>query len=301
MSPHDIHQSRNPHGVRPHGTSRAERTVISASEIGGYKYCAKSWHLRRQGHQPVSRKLQEGKEYHTHLGETVRKLNAVEEGALETAGRARKLLAYAAVIMLVSIPLLAVIAVMPAAQPLALIPIAGLALLVYAVLIRIRSTMAVWYVNMRRDKKGIPTFGEIIYTDLDRPAKVLFSREQMLSGKPDYIVEYDENTMIPVEVKSSTASTPYNSHIMQLAAYCILIEEKYEKQVPYGVIVYGDGEQHRIDYTPELKDELLDTIAGMRYDLKLGEVHRNHDSANRCAKCSLAHVCDEAIEADSDS
>ena len=54
-----------------------------------------------------------------------------------------------------------------------------------------------------RQKNGIPP-GEVIYSDLDRPARTLYSRTLSLSGKPDYIVRDRKGRLIPVEIKSST-------------------------------------------------------------------------------------------------
>lgn len=101
-----------------------------------------------------------------------------------------------------------------------------------------------------KDEYGIPD-GNILYTDLNRPAKPLFSKRYRITGKPDYIVLDDKlNVPIPVEVKSGYADKPYWNHVLQLAAYCLLIEETYGKPVPYGLIVYGDGSQHRIPCDP---------------------------------------------------
>ncbi|MDD1732027.1 MAG: CRISPR-associated Cas4 family protein, partial [Methanosaeta sp. NSM2] len=90
-----------------------------------------------------------------------------------------------------------------------------------------------------RQKNGIPQ-GQVIYSDLDRPAQVLHSSSLALSGKPDYIVRDGEGRLIPVEIKSGRAKVPHRGHILQLAAYCLLIEENYHMDVPYGIIVYSD-------------------------------------------------------------
>ena len=116
-----------------------------------------------------------------------------------------------------------------------------------------------------RKKYGIPK-GNITYTDLDKPAKPLFSAKHKLVGKPDYIVKRKEGH-IPVEVKSSSVEIPYKSHIMQLAAYCLLVEDVYNAKVPYGIIVYGDR-QFKIPYSNILKTRLIITIDEMRNCLR---------------------------------
>ena len=42
--------------------------------------------------------------------------------------------------------------------------------------------------------------GKILYSDLNKPAKPLFSREYLITGKPDYIIK-EKNRYIPVELK----------------------------------------------------------------------------------------------------
>ena len=75
----------------------------------------------------------------------------------------------------------------------------------------------------RRVPSGIPR-GRVVYTDtggwkrLDRP---LFSRESLLTGRPDYLVAAGAD-IVPVEVKSGRSpAQPYLSHVLQLAAYCL--------------------------------------------------------------------------------
>ena len=42
--------------------------VISASEIGQYYFCPKSWYLQRLGYKPNSKMLEFGKDKHLELG-----------------------------------------------------------------------------------------------------------------------------------------------------------------------------------------------------------------------------------------
>ena len=141
---------------------------------------------------------------------------------------------------------------------------------------------------------GIPD-GKVVYNDLNRPAKSLFSKRYNLAGKPDYIVLDDElGAFIPVEVKSRNADRPYWNHVVQLAAYCLLVEETYGRSVPYGLIVYGDGSQHKIPYDKDLRDRLLSIVDEMRWCLKAGSVEKNHNHPGRCQTCSFGSVCDHA-------
>ncbi len=148
-----------------------------------------------------------------------------------------------------------------------------------------------------RAHSGLPQ-GRVIYSDtggwnrLERP---LFSREFLLTGKPDYLVA-DGADVIPVEVKSSSGPAhPYLSHILQLAAYCLLVEECYGRRPPYGIIRYRDC-AFEVDYTPGLEDELLATLEEMRADLAAGDGPRNHDEPARCRACGYRERCDQRLE-----
>ena len=133
--------------------------------------------------------------------------------------------------------------------------------------------------------------GEIHYTDLDKPAKAIFSKKIRLVGKPDYIVEIG-GIYIPVEVKKGSPDTPFQSHIMQLMAYCYLVEEKYKTKVPYGVLDY-EGYQTKIPYTKLEKEKLLAVINVMRTQK---EFKRNHNQKNKCDICGFGYFCEEKIK-----
>jgi CRISPR-associated exonuclease Cas4 len=153
-----------------------------------------------------------------------------------------------------------------------------------------------WLAQRRRSRSGLPQ-GRVIYTDTDRWNRLerpLFSRELLLTGKPDYLVA-DGDDVIPVEVKSSRApSQPYSSHIFQLAAYCLLVEECYRRRPPYGIIRYADR-TFEVDYTPELEDELLATLDDMRADLAEGDASRSHDELARCQACGYYELCSQRL------
>jgi CRISPR-associated exonuclease Cas4 len=105
--------------------------------------------------------------------------------------------------------------------------------------------------------------------------------------------------VIPVEVKSGRAPSggPYASHILQLAAYCLLVEEKYGQSPPYGLILFSEDtdKAYEIDYTEDLRRSLLDRLDEMRRALADGTAPRNHQQAARCQACNYRSACDEAL------
>jgi CRISPR-associated exonuclease Cas4 len=144
---------------------------------------------------------------------------------------------------------------------------------------------------------GLPT-GRVVYADTGAwktVARPLFSALHRLAGKPDYVVKHGAQA-IPIEVKSATAPRggPRRSHLLQLAAYCLLIEEAYQRRPEYGIVQYADR-AFEIDYTPALETALLDTLDAMRANLNDGAAVRSHDEPGRCVHCGYRHACDERL------
>ncbi len=156
--------------------------------------------------------------------------------------------------------------------------------------------LLLWLAARQRRQAGLPR-GRVIYTDTgtwNRLEKPLYDASLGLTGKPDYLVEKD-GRIIPVEVKSGrTPSTPYDSHIFQLAAYCRLVEHTYRQRPPYGILHYP-ARDFAIDYTPQLESALLDVLAAMRRDEGRREVARSHAEPQRCARCGFRSICEERL------
>ncbi|HEX8128277.1 MAG TPA: CRISPR-associated protein Cas4 [Pyrinomonadaceae bacterium] len=160
-------------------------------------------------------------------------------------------------------------------------------------------------------RAGLPE-GRVIYSDTGAPVgriapvtlnergerqeKPLLSHRHGLVGRPDYLVQTDEG-VVPVEAKSAACppnGVPYESHLIQLACYCLLVEETTGAHVPFGVIRYRDR-QLRVDYTDELREALLALLAEMREARRASDVHRSHEETPRCAACSYRAICDESL------
>jgi CRISPR-associated exonuclease Cas4 len=171
-----------------------------------------------------------------------------------------------------------------------MLPIIALLLILIGVLI-------FWLGRRSQSAAGLPT-GRVIYSDTrgwQSVEKPLFSRIHRLTGKPDYLVQQGHE-IVPVEVKSAHAPSdgPRRSHVLQLAAYCLLVEETYRQKPKYGIVKYADR-MFAVDYTDTLRVELLDVIAAMREDLARGAAERSHDEAARCAHCGYRHACSEQL------
>jgi CRISPR-associated exonuclease Cas4 len=144
---------------------------------------------------------------------------------------------------------------------------------------------------------GLPQ-GEVLYTDtgtwVEQKAP-LYSARLQLTGRPDYLVEEPDGGIVPVEVKSGQAPPyPHQSHILQLAAYCLLVGETYGQRPARGILNYADR-AFSIPFTPELEETVLDVLAEMHEDLYAGEVDRDHGDWQRCARCGHRAQCTQSL------
>lgn len=153
-----------------------------------------------------------------------------------------------------------------------------------------------WQSSRQRKAAGLPG-GRVIYTDTDgwgKLEKPLYDAALNLTGKPDYLIEKN-GQIIPVEVKSGRApEAPYDSHIFQLASYCLLVEKTYKKRPPYGIIHY-ENRDFAVDYTKQLESALMELLADMRQDEGKRNIHRSHEQASRCRRCGYRNVCEEKL------
>jgi CRISPR-associated exonuclease Cas4 len=147
-----------------------------------------------------------------------------------------------------------------------------------------------------RRETGLPA-GRVTYVDTGawaRCERPLFSNRHRLTGRPDYLVQGREG-VVPVEVKSGPApEQPYPAHLLQLAAYCLLVEEQEGRAPPYGILKYRDR-AFEVDYTAALRAELLDTLETIRHDLRAREVGRSHDEPGRCRGCGYREECGQSL------
>jgi CRISPR-associated exonuclease Cas4 len=167
-----------------------------------------------------------------------------------------------------------------------------------ALLLIVIALVVFWLSRQQRAGLGLAE-GRVVYTDTGAERRLeqpLFDEDLQLVGRPDYLVESAEG-LVPVEVKSGrTPRKPHDSHIYQLAAYCLLVARNFRKRPPYGIIRYPQR-SFRIEFTQELERQLLSLLAGMRSGLAFAELHRSHSVAARCAACGYRSLCTERLRA----
>jgi len=165
-------------------------------------------------------------------------------------------------------------------------------LMIGAVVLFAYATRMHFSVREQKESLGIPD-GIILYSDLNVPAAPLFSKRSRLIGKPDYVMRKD-NHYIPVEVKSGGKLHPHQSQVLQLAAYCQILEDNSGVFVPEGILVYNNI-KYTIPFDPKLRFELASVMKTMRTSLRNGVIQRNHQDLGRCQHCSMKRYCIDAV------
>lgn len=165
-----------------------------------------------------------------------------------------------------------------------------------AVLLLVLALIMFAQAERSRRAAGLPG-GRVIYSDTSQWAPLeepLYDPVVKVTGRPDYLFDQGD-FIIPVEVKSGRVpNEPYDSHIYQVAAYCLLVEREFGKRPPYGVIHYGKR-TFAVDYTPELEDALLELLSEMRRSELKQSLDRSHEEPARCRGCGFGYTCEQSI------
>ena len=119
------------------------------------------------------------------------------------------------------------------------------------------------------------------------------SDELKLKGIIDKVHVYD-NEYVPFELK--TGRTPsdgvWPSHRIQIAAYSLLLQEKFNKQIKEGFVVYLDSKEKRhITINPFMKQEVKQIVDDIIALLESKELPDFCNNENKCKKCGLRQTC----------
>ena len=140
--------------------------------------------------------------------------------------------------------------------------------------------------------------GELVYQDTNRRAvtRPITSHRLQLTGKPDYVYRTEAGT-VPVEIKKHAAGRwgPRDRDIVQLLAYCVLVEDVWGATVTHGLIEYGDGQRFPIPYGSEERARVLALAGTIRQSRRAVELGRDHQDAWKCRRCRFADTCEEAL------
>ncbi len=176
-----------------------------------------------------------------------------------------------------------------------LLPIGlGLLLLTIALLILVRNEHTHQQrrlIDEHRRMLGLPS-GDLVYEDTDGQGEILYSDQVPLVGKPDYIIKLPNGQLVPIELKPSVqnATTPHSNHVIQVAAYCLILEDYSEVPPTHGVLRYADRD-FTIDYTPTLRKKVLRQLSEMEdYDEKR-HPQLARQKVTKCRACTFQPIC----------
>lgn len=104
--------------------------------------------------------------------------------------------------------------------------------------------------------------GRLVAVDRPGASIPLSSERYRLVGRPDVLRRTRDGALVPIEIKRSPTprNGPWPSHVIQVAAYCLLVEETTGRTPPYGVLRYGDGGEFRIAWDDEQRRTVTTTL-----------------------------------------
>ena len=143
----------------------------------------------------------------------------------------------------------------------------------------------------RRRALGLPE-GELVYEDADGEGESLSSVSYPLVGKPDYIVQLPNGRPVPIELKLNVhdATVPHNNHAVQVAAYCLILEDYFERTPTHGILRYADSE-FTIDYTPALRKKVIRLLTEMARCNERQPPPLKTQRAAKCRACAFQPIC----------
>lgn len=130
----------------------------------------------------------------------------------------------------------------------------------------------------------------LVYSDATGAGKVLVNKKWGIRGKPDEIWKMKDGTYFVVEYKSGMLKRthPYDGDRLQLAAYFLLVEETYQAKKIRGEIRY-QNRVCKVEWTPQLKEQLLTVIQQMREVEQTNETRVNI-YLPKCRQCEFYKV-----------
>ena len=170
----------------------------------------------------------------------------------------------------------------------------GLLLLAVAIIILLRNERLYQQQRLMTERYhvlGLPA-GELVYEDADGQGTLLLSDQYPLAGKPDYVVRLEDRRLVPVELKLSTqnVTTPYSNHVIQLAAYCLILEDYSERPPTHGILRYADRE-FTIDYTPSLRKKVIRLLGEMAHCNEQQVPSLQKQRPAKCRACAFQAMC----------
>jgi CRISPR-associated exonuclease Cas4 len=151
-----------------------------------------------------------------------------------------------------------------------------------------------WWRRRESNRLGLARGALMAADDAKLGMPTLRSERLGLVGRPDHLLRVGP-FLVPVERKPR-ARTMQASHMLQVAAQCLLVQEVYGVRPPYGLLVLAKGLERRVPFTVALERKLLDTMAEMR-DLLAREAQPGPRWVEaKCLACGFREICWDSIQ-----
>ena len=119
----------------------------------------------------------------------------------------------------------------------------------------------------------------------------LVSESLGLKGRADRVmIIHDDKTIIPFELKTREAEKIWDSDEIQLTAYTMLLEEKFQKTIPLAILESGN-KKHELIITPDLKQKVRDLIKEIRELYKSAESGQEKPAPKFPSNFSKCQTC----------
>jgi len=119
------------------------------------------------------------------------------------------------------------------------------------------------------------------------------SEKLQLKGIIDRIEVYEDG-YVPIELKTGKMPKEgvWPGHRIQIAAYSMLIEEKFNTTVKEGFVRYLDSKETRhITINPFMREEITNLVKEVQNLLKNQQPPNYCENKNKCTNCGLRETC----------
>jgi len=111
-----------------------------------------------------------------------------------------------------------------------------------------------------------------------------------LKGKID-VLDLEDGRTIPVERKRAESGDYYWSDEVQIAGYCMMLEEHLDERAREGAIyLYETDQRMHVSITENHKEEVQEQVEQMR-NLSVDDIPSLVDNRNKCPSCSARKYC----------
>ncbi|MBI2207910.1 CRISPR-associated protein Cas4 [Candidatus Woesearchaeota archaeon] len=121
-----------------------------------------------------------------------------------------------------------------------------------------------------------------------------------LKGIIDKVEIYKES-YIPIELKTGKAPKEglWPGHKIQIVAYALMLEEKYQKPIKEAFVHYLDNKEKRhITINPFMKEEIINLVKEIQELLEKKSLPNYCENRNKCVNCGAKETCYNEQEVD---